>query len=249
MPTLPSPPTSHSKFSANSVMNLGSWNHAHLGEVQVLFSRKTIFPLQNSRNSVWYHALAMHVTIEPGNLIRHRGRLYFVEQVTERHKGQQKPVINVGLRDALDDHHRFERTLDELEPIDYVPHALRPMQYLYARGRSHVFLDNESYEEVELSGPPLGGFEPFLKEGSDYKVFVADDKPLRLQTEPAVELEVKTTAAPSHGGSSGGAGGGGVLKEAILENGLMVRVPLFIKNGDLVKVDTRNREYLGKAGK
>lgn len=186
----------------------------------------------------------MHAPVETGNLIRYRGHLYFVEHVTERHKGQQKPSIHIGLREALDDRH-VERTLDELGPIEQVPHALRAMQYLYARGPVCVFMDNESFEEVELSGPSLQGFEPFLKEGEDYRVFVAEDKPLRLQTPLAVELKVTDTAAATH---SVGVGAN-ILKEATLENGLMVRVPLFIKAGDMVKIDTRTKDYQGKAGK
>jgi elongation factor P len=189
----------------------------------------------------------MHVALEPGNLIRHRGHLYFVEQVTERHKGQQKPSIHIALREALDDRH-VERTLDELEPIEHVPHAQRSMQYLYSRGTPprYVFMDNETFEETEMSGPSLQGFEPFLREGDDYRVLVADDKPLRLLAPANVELKITDTAAPTH--SVGGAGAN-ILKEASLENGLTVRVPLFLKTGDVVRIDTRTREYLGKAGK
>src|SRR5436190_17525841 len=106
-------------------------------------------------------------------------------------------------------------------------------------------MDSESFEEVELSGPALQGFEPFLREGGEYRVFVAQDKPLRLQTAPSVELQVRDTAAPMHSvGVSNN-----ILKEATLENGLLARVPLFIKSNDVVRIDTRTREYLGKATK
>lgn len=186
----------------------------------------------------------MNVSIETGSLIRHRGRLYFVDRVTERHKGQQKPSVHIELRDALDDRH-IDRSIDELEPIEPVSHVMRSMQYLYAHGSMHVFMDDETFEQVELSGSALQGFEPFLKEGESYRVWVADDKPLRLQTTPSVDLRVTSTAAPTH--SVGGASN--ILKDATLENGLVVRVPLFIKTGDVVRIDTRSRQYLGKAGK
>lgn len=184
----------------------------------------------------------MNVPVKRGMLLRHAGHYYFVEDVVERHSGKQRPTVHVTLREAFDGR-RVERTLDELSPIEEVPVAIRPMQYLYARGEARVFMDTQSFEEFELAGHALGGFEPFLKEGEEFRIIFAGDTPLRLDMPESVNLKVSDTAAPSHAVGSAGS----VLKEAVLENGLTVRVPLFIKTGDTVRISTKTREYLGKA--
>jgi len=183
----------------------------------------------------------MNVPVKKGMLLRHQGRYYFVEDVTERHSGKQRPTVHVSLRDALDGRH-IERTLDELEPIDEVAGGYRMLQYLYARGKTCVFMDNTTFEEIELTETQLQGYQPFLREGEEFKVLFAGDQPLRLEMPENVTLRVADTAAPTHAVGTGG----NVMKEARLENGLIVRVPLFIKTGDLVKINTRTREYQGK---
>ncbi len=186
----------------------------------------------------------MNIPLKRGMLIRHQNHVYTVVDFHERHSGKQRPTVHVALRDVRDGH-PVDRTLADLEPIEEVPHAYRQMQYLYAKGAAHVFMDSETFEEFELSGAQLQGGEPFLREGESYRVMFVDGRPLNLDLPEIVKLSVKETAAPSH--LVGNAAS--VLKEATLENGLLVRVPLFIKIGDTIRVDTRSRAYVGKEGK
>ncbi len=183
----------------------------------------------------------MNLPIKRGMVIRHQNHVYTIADFQERHSGKQRPTVHVLLRD-LRDGRQVDRTLDELEPIEEVQHALRPMQYLYAKGDARVFMDSTTFEEFELTGSQLHGCEPFLKEGDEYRVMFVDGKPLMLEMPEIVRLKVRETAAPSH--SVGNAAS--VLKEATLENDLLVRVPLFIKIGDVIRVDTRTRSYVGK---
>jgi len=174
-------------------------------------------------------------------LIRHQNHLYVVADFQERHSGKQKPTVHVTLRDVRDGR-QVERTLEQLEPIQEVAHAYRNAQYLYARGAARVFMDAETYEEFELGAVQLHGSEPFLKEGETYRVMFVEGQPLSLDLPEIVKLQVSETAAPGH---SVGASAS-VMKEATLENGLTVRVPLFIKIGDTIRVDTRTKTYVGK---
>ncbi len=183
----------------------------------------------------------MNIPLKRGMLIRHQNHIYTVADFSERHTGKMRPTVHVVLRDVRDGR-PVDRTLDQLEPIEEVPHAYRSMQYLYPRGSVRVFMDGETFEEYELTGEQLRGAEPFLKEGEEYRVMFVDNRPLALELPEVVRLQVAETAAPSH---SVGASAS-VLKEATLENGLVVRVPLFIKMGDVVRVDTRSRTYVGK---
>lgn len=183
----------------------------------------------------------MNVPIKKGMLIRHQGHLFTIADYHERHSGKMKPTVHVHLRD-LRDGHSVDRSLDEILPIQEVSHAYRQMQFLYAKGAARMFMDAESFDEVELAAPQLAGCEPFLREGESYRVMYADGQPLMLEMPEIVTLAVKETAAPSHAGSPGG----NVYKEAALENGLEIKVPLFVKTGDAIRVDTRTRTYVGK---
>jgi elongation factor P len=186
----------------------------------------------------------MNIPLKRGMLLRHQGHVYTVTDFQERHTGKQKPTVHVNLRDVRDGH-PVDRTLADLEPIQEAAHQYRHVQYLYAKGGNHVFMDNESFEELDLGAVELHGSEPFLKEGETYRVLFVDERPLALDLPEIVKLQVTETAAPSH--SVGNASS--VLKEATLENHLSIHVPLFIKVGDMLRVDTRTRTYVGKEGR
>lgn len=183
----------------------------------------------------------MQIPLKRGMLIRHQGHVYSVAEFHERHSGKQKPTVHVLLRDVRDGR-QVERSLDDLLPLEEVPHAYRQMQYLYPRGATCVFMDTESFDECDLDEAALHGCQPFLKEGETYRVTFVDNNPLSLDLPEIVRLKVRETAAPAH--SVGGASS--ILKEATLENDLVVNVPLFIKLGDTIRVDTRSKSYQGK---
>ena len=183
----------------------------------------------------------MNVPLKRGMLIRHQSHVYTVVDFEERHSGKQKPTVHVSLRDVRNGH-PVDRSLADIEPIEEVPHQVRALQYLYPNAAGRVFMDSESFEEWTLAAPQLHGCEPFLREGDEYRAMFVDGQPLSLTMPDVVRLGVRETAAPSHqiGNSSS------VLKEATLENGLEVHVPMFIKMGDAIRVDTRTRTYVGK---
>ena len=183
----------------------------------------------------------MHIPLKRGMLIRHQGHLYLVAHFEERRTGKQKATVHVRLRDTRDGH-QVDRTLDQLEPLEEVPSAYRHLQYLYAGGDNWVFMDAESFEQYEFTDAHLHGCQPFLKEGEAYRAMFADQQPLSLEMPEVVSLKVASTAAPAHavGQQSN------VMKEAELENGLEIRVPLFIKPADTIRVSTRDKTYVGK---
>ena len=184
---------------------------------------------------------AMHIPLKRGMLIRHQGHLYAVTDFEERRTGKQRATVHVTLR-ATRDGHQVDRTLVQLEPIEEVPSARRDLQYLYAGGDNWVFMDTESFEQYELTDTQLHGCQTFLKEGEAYRALFADEQPLTLEMPDVVALKVATTAPPTHAVGTQS----NILKEAELENGLEVRVPLFIKNEDMIRVNTQSKAYAGK---
>jgi len=183
----------------------------------------------------------MNVSIRRGMFLRHEGHVYQVADFNEHHSGKQKPTVHVALRDIRDGR-PVDRSLADLEPVREVECTLRPMQYLYHKGSDFVFMDCETFEEVALAGRALQGREAFLSEGTEYRVMHVDGAPMTVEMPEIIALKVANTAAPAHGGGQASS----ITKEATLENKLEIRVPLFIKTGDVIKVDTRTKTYAGK---
>ena len=178
--------------------------------------------------------------LRKGMVIRHEGQLFTVLDYHVAQTGKQKPTVHVKLR-SLKSGHTGERTLDELGTIEEVPAEVRTFQYLYASGQERVFMDTETYEQYPLSEQILGDAVDFLVEEEVYKFLTVDEQPVSIQLPSTVVLEVVDTAPPEHAG-----GTTNVYKEAKLASGLTIQVPLFIKNGDRVRVNTDTRQYQGK---
>ncbi len=118
----------------------------------------------------------------------------------------------------------------------------RPLQYLYNDGDVATFMDQKSFDQIEIAVSVLNDQLAFIKEGEIVDVLFCDEKPLSVSISPKVTLEVVQTNPGVKGNSATN-----VFKPAKLENGLEVKVPLFIKVGDSVRVDTRSGEYLERA--
>ncbi len=178
--------------------------------------------------------------LHKGMVIRHEGQLYTVLDFRMAQTGKQKATVHVKLR-AVKTGHTGERTLDELGKIEEVPTEVRQMQYLYTSGHEWVFMDTETYEQYPLTEDLLGDAVHFMVGEDPYRVQMIEGQPISLQLPPIVVLEVVDTAAVEHAGGSTN-----VYKEARLNSGITIQVPLFIKNGDKIRVKTENHEYQGK---
>jgi elongation factor P len=117
----------------------------------------------------------------------------------------------------------------------------RPMQYLYQDGDSYIFMDKETYDQVHLSRESVGEFIRYLKENDDAQVTFYEGNAISLEPPAKVALRVVETAPGARGDTVKN-----VNKPARLETGLEVQVPPFVNEGDLIEVDTRTGEYLGR---
>jgi len=176
-----------------------------------------------------------------GMLIRHQNHVYQVTDFQERHTGKQKPTVHVALRDIRDGR-PVDRSLNDILPIEEVAHSYRQMQYLYKKDHSRVFMDSETFDEYELTDAQIRGGSEFLVEGQEYRVSFIEGSPAFLDLPENIVARIAMTSPAEH--SVGVASN--VTKEATLENGLQLRVPLFLKTGDLIRVDTRTKTYAGK---
>ena len=118
----------------------------------------------------------------------------------------------------------------------------REMQYLYKEGKEYVMMDNETYEQLQLTEDQIGDGIKYLKENMIVQVLMHDSRIIGVDLPAHVVLEV-TDTPPSEKGNTAQGG----TKPATLETGAVVNVPFFISNGDKVRVDTRTNEYLDRA--
>jgi elongation factor P len=134
----------------------------------------------------------------------------------------------------------IDRVFAENERVPVAPLETRRVTYSYAQGDTHVFSDTETFDELEFSGEQLGERRWFLKENEDYKVLLLDGKLLDIVLPSQIPLKVVDTAPPARGGLDT------AWKEARLETGLQIMVPLFIANGETIRVDTAAKKYAGR---
>lgn len=118
-----------------------------------------------------------------------------------------------------------------------------PASYQYADGSGYHFMDQETFDTLTLSAEALGDDRFLLADNVEVQIQKYNGNPIGLQFPPHVELAVRSTEP----GVRGDTASGGVTKVATLETGLEVRVPLFIKEGERVKVHTETREFAGRA--
>jgi len=118
---------------------------------------------------------------------------------------------------------------------------IRDMQFLYKEHDELVFMDMTSYEQMHLNEVSTGGKAAFLKDGQECRVLLYKGKALDIEIPVSLVLEVTNTEPGAKGDTVSN-----VTKAATLETGLVIQVPLFVNTGDRVKVDTRNKEYLGR---
>ncbi len=135
-----------------------------------------------------------------------------------------------------------ERTFADNERVPVAQFETRTVEFSFKQGDTYAFLDTHTFEEVDLSREQLGQREWFLKENEEYKALFVEGRLLDIVLPAQIPLKVVETAPPIRGGADS------AWKEATLETGLQVMVPLFIAKGETIRVDTHEKKYAGKAG-
>ena len=176
-----------------------------------------------------------------GHVILLEDQLYSVVSFSRVKPGKGGAYVRTKIK-RLSDGNVLERTFRSEEKIEDVRIEGKNMQFLYKDGNLFYFMDNETYEQQPLTAETLGDAVNFLTEGANIKIEFYEREPVGIQLPPAVELEVAKTDPGVRGDTATGGS-----KPATLTTGYTVQVPLFIETGDIIRVDTRNGEYLERA--
>jgi elongation factor P len=169
------------------------------------------------------------------------GVLYQVLDFQHLKLGRGSAQVRLKLKDIRAGH-ITDRTVQAGTKFSRARVERQPAQYLYADGDLHHFMNTETYDQIALNTEQLGDAIQYLSENATCQLLTHNDQAVGVELSAAVELKVAQTDSWVRGDTAQGG-----TKPARLETGLIVQVPLFINTGDLVKVDTRIGEYLGKA--
>ena len=135
-----------------------------------------------------------------------------------------------------------ERTLNAGVKIDIAILEKREMQFLYKEGEDFVFMDNKTYDQMNISAATVGDAANYMLENTEAIVAIHENNPLYIELPASVELTVTYTEPGLQGDRSSGG-----TKPATVETGIQIQVPLFIKQDEGVLVDTRDGSYQGRA--
>ncbi|MBI1370064.1 MAG: elongation factor P [Planctomycetes bacterium] len=169
------------------------------------------------------------------------GNLFIITQFTHVTPGNLRAFVNVKLRNVLTGL-TLERRLRSGEEIEQTDLDKREMQYLYTDNTGHVFMDNETFDQLAIQDEMLGDAMKYLKPNTNVTVLVYEERPITVDLPQVVDLVVTETSPQPKGSTATNQ-----LKEATLETGLKTRVPQFIEVGQTIRVKTEDGSYLSRA--
>ena len=166
------------------------------------------------------------------------GEPYIIASFQFSKPGKGQSLYRCRLRNMITGN-AFEKTYRSNDKLEKADLEERTMQYLYAQGDDYVFMDNASYEQIEISKDQLGDDVSFLMDNMDVEVLVFNERPIGVTLPIFVNLVV-TQADPWVKGDTSGSD----TKPVTVETGLVLQVPPFVEEGDKIQIDTRTSQYV-----
>lgn len=182
------------------------------------------------------------VDIRPGNILEYENGLWKVAKIQHTQPGKGGAYMQVEMKNLIDGRKtnvRF-RSADTVEKVRL---DTKDFQYLYADGDMLIFMNEETYEQINLPSDLLGDAAAFLQDGMQVMLELYEEKPISVQLPEQVEAEIVEADAVVKGQTASSS-----YKPAVLDNGVRIMVPPHIGSGTRIIVDVYDRTYVGKAG-
>ncbi len=180
--------------------------------------------------------------VRKGIVIRHQNDLYVVVEFQHVNPGKGAAFVRTRMKN-LGNGKVIEITYKTSESVDIVSVQFQTMQFLYKTGENFAFMNMNNYEQFEMNGDLVGEAGKYLKEGIDVVIGVYEDRPVNMELPKKIKYKV-VEAPPAVKGDSAS---GNVTKEIVLDNGLHIQAPIFIKEGEEVLVNTETGDYSARA--
>ena len=178
--------------------------------------------------------------VKVGTILRYNGELCQVTEYVHRTPGNLRAFYQAKMKN-LKTGKVAENRFRVGEEVEIARVEYKDLQYLYADGSNMVLMDNETFDQVYVPSEMLGDNWKLVKEGNMIKVAFENDQPLAAEAPTFVELEITYTEPGLRGDTATN-----TLKAATVETGATIRVPLFVNQGEVIKIDTRDWSYVGK---
>jgi elongation factor P len=183
--------------------------------------------------------MALAITdLKKGTVFQLDGTPYKVVEYGQKVMGRGGSIVNVRIKSLIDGK-VLEKTFKGNEQLDSADVVKISAQYLYEDGRDFYFMDSTNFNQFSVSSEDISDQKNYLKEGDQVQVQLFNDQPIAVELPKNVPLKVIYTEDVVKGDTATN-----LMKDATLETNLIVKVPAFIKQGDLIRVDTRTGTYL-----
>lgn len=179
--------------------------------------------------------------LKKGTIFQLEGVPYRVVEYNQKVMGRGGSIVNVRIKSLLDGK-VLEKTFKGNEQLDGADVSNRTVQYLYSDGSMFFFMDEETFEQFEIAADIVGDNAGYMKESDRVQIQEFNGRVISVELPKNVPLKVTYTENVVKGDTTSS-----VLKDATLETGITVKVPAFIKQDDIIKVDTRTGEYLERS--
>lgn len=179
--------------------------------------------------------------IRKGQVIKYNGTPHLVMETQHRTPGNLRAFVQVKMRNLV-----YGKSLDQRfnssDTIEVMQTERKTLEFSYQDRDTYAFMDPETYETIELSQELIGDAKNYLVANGKVDVLYVDGKPITIELPSSVVLKVTESAEGLKGDTASN-----VQKPATLETGLVVNVPLFIKEGETLKISTSDGSYMGRA--
>jgi elongation factor P len=179
--------------------------------------------------------------IGKGQAIKFNGDICIVLETQHRTPGNLRAFVQATLR-SMRTGKSFVQRFNSNEALELIPMSRKKYEFSYKDNTGYHFIDPQSYEDITFQEDFVAKVKDYLTENMSVDIIFTDDKAADIEAPATVTLKVTESAEGVRGDSANN-----VQKIAVLETGLQVQVPLFIKEGELVKVSTTDGKYLGRA--
>ena len=176
-----------------------------------------------------------------GMTIRFEGNLYTIIEFQHVKPGKGAAFVRTKMKD-LRSGSTIEHTFNSATKVELARIEKKPMQFLYKSGEDYVFMNMTDYSQVEINSSKIGSDTRFLKENLDVEIVFFEGEMLGLNLPDKIEMEVVKTEPGVKGNTTSTA-----TKDATLETGMQIRIPLFVNEGEKVIVSTKDGKYVSRA--